>query len=285
LDGINLLSCIFPCLEPLRNLEQPSPHQWTALEHSLRSVEALETVLSSLGPAQPAQTELNLAPAAAWGGQIMDHITAIESDVRPRLVTLKLATLLHDTGKAKMRSVDDSGRMRFLGHHEEGAQLVTENLVGHRFSNREVRLAATIVRNHMRPLALAREEHVTPRAVYRFFRDTGPAGVETLLLGLADRLATGRTSTEDEGWQRLLKLTGRMLGDYWNRRRTRISPPSLVNGDDLLREFELQPGPIIGELLDLVVEAQVSGEVRNADEALSLVRERLRTERAGLGAG
>jgi hypothetical protein len=49
----------------------------------------------------------------------------------------------------------------------------------------------------------------------------------------------------------------------------------LIDGHDLLREFELQPGPLVGELLEAVREAQVSGEVRTREEALALVRAKL----------
>jgi hypothetical protein len=43
----------------------------------------------------------------------------------------------------------------------------------------------------------------------------------------------------------------------------------------LLREFDLQPGPLIGELLEAVREAQILGEISSRDQALALVRARL----------
>jgi hypothetical protein len=127
----------------------------------------------------------------------------------------------------------------------------------------------------MRPLLLAQEHKTTPRAVYRFFRDTGPAGVEILLLALADQLATGLGASQQAQWRDLLTLTARMLGDFWHRRGERVSPPLLISGADLKREFGLQPGPLIGELLQEVLEAQVSGEVHSVEDALALVRTRL----------
>jgi hypothetical protein len=66
-----------------------------------------------------------------------------------------------------------------------------------------------------------------------------------------------------------------MLGDYWHRQAERVNPPALISGEDLKREFNLQPGPLIGELLGEVMEAHVSGEVQSTEEALNLVRARL----------
>jgi hypothetical protein len=46
----------------------------------------------------------------------------------------------------------------------------------------------------------------------------------------------------------------------------------LVDGNDLMRSFNLKPGRIIGELLDVIREAQVVGEIQTADQALELAR-------------
>jgi hypothetical protein len=138
-----------------------------------------------------------------------------------------------------------------------------------------VQLAETIVRNHMRPLLLANQSSVSSRAIFRFFRATGEAGVDVLLHALADHLATYDLAGEDEGWPHLLDLSGRMLADYCERHAERVAPPPLLGGRDLLREFGLQPGPHIGELLEIVQEAQACGQVRSREEALALVRDLL----------
>jgi hypothetical protein len=199
-------------------------------------------------------------------------------DIRPRLVTLKLAALLHDTGKPAARTEEEGNRIRFLGHHQVGAKLTARILRRLRFNNAEVRLGEAVVRHHMRPLLLANQESVTSRAVYRFFRDTREAGVEVLVHALADHRATYPPAAGGDAWLRLTLLTARMLEDYWERRAGRVNPPVLVNGHDLLREFELPPGPQIGELLEVVREAQASGEVHTREEALALLRSRLSPE-------
>jgi hypothetical protein len=127
----------------------------------------------------------------------------------------------------------------------------------------------------MRPLLLASLESVSSRAVYRFFRDTREAGPEVLLHALADHRATHGLISADSQWRRLVALTARMLTDYWERSAERVKPPPLLDGYDLLGEFGLEPGPQIGELLEVVREAQVSGEVSTRQEALALVRQRL----------
>jgi hypothetical protein len=283
LDELGLLTAVLPELEPLRGLAQPAPHSLEALPHSLEVVRALEAVVAFLTRAEPSdrpsdydpRLSPSVHPAMPYSAALAGHLSRVMSDDRPRLVLLKLAALLHDVGKAPARTVEDDGRIRFIGHDRLGSRMVAEALRRLRFDAAEVRLGETIVRHHMRPLLLAAQDSLSARAVYRFFRDTGGAGIDILLQALADHLATYRVPGEDELWPRLVANTTRMLTDAWSDDGRRVSPPRLVDGADLLREFSLQPGPQIGELLELVREAQAAGEIGSREEALSLVRQHL----------
>ncbi len=283
LDDLGLLTTIFPELEPLRCLPQPPPHHLDVLPHSLKTVDCLEQILAVLGqdgapPRKRYSAGQALEPLGPFAVRLRTHFAQMISETRPRLVTLKLTALLHDTGKAQAYTVDDTpgqGRIRFIGHDQIGAGLVEEALRRLRFSAAEVRLGKAIARHHMRPLLLAGQESVSARAVYRFYRDTEQAGVDVLIHALADHLATYAPGAGDDPWSRLLSLAARMLADYWERSAERVAPPELLDGHDLLREFDLQPGPHIGELLEAVREAQVSEQVRTRDEALALVSSRL----------
>jgi hypothetical protein len=293
LDRLGLLAVILPELEPLRGVAQPPPHHLDVLSHSLAAVGALETILGLLagrGPALEGEGEWREAEAYAlerlgpFAGRLGAHVDGPLGGGRPRLVTLKLAVLLHDAGKPGASSVGPGDRIRFLGHERAGAELARRAVRRLHLNNVEVQLAETVVRHHMRPLLLAGQESVSSRAVYRFFRDTGPAGVDVLLHALADRRAMAPSGNRDGAgeapavgadWRRLVGLAARMLGDFWERREERVSPPRLVSGGDLLRQFGLEPGPFLGELLEAVREAQVSGEVRTREQALALVGERL----------
>ena len=55
-----------------------------------------------------------------------------------------------------------------------------------RLSNLEIEIVTRVVQHHVRPAQLAREGHITNRAAYRFFRDTGDAGIDTCIIALAD---------------------------------------------------------------------------------------------------
>jgi putative nucleotidyltransferase with HDIG domain len=201
------------------------------------------------------------------------HLNTRLAGDRPARWLLMLAALLHDAGKPATRSLDPDGRIRFFNHDQVGAGLATQRLAELRFSNDENRRVSTIVAHHLRPLLLANTPALTRRAIYRFFRDTGPAGVDVVLLSLADFLGTHADGPPPvDEWNRLLDVCSALLQAYFERPAEAVYPPSLITGDDLLAEFALEPGPHIGRLLEAVREAQAGGDISDREAALALVR-------------
>jgi hypothetical protein len=141
-----------------------------------------------------------------------------------------------------------------------------------RFSSSEVAWISTIVRNHLLPAQLAREPELTRRAVYRFFRDTREAGVDTCLLSLADHLATWGPGLRPDRWNRRVETSAHLLHAFFTRYKEQVAPDPILNGWDLQQILGLAAGPGIGAMLEILREAQASGEVHTRDEALGLVQ-------------
>ena len=121
---------------------------------------------------------------------------------------------------------------------------------------------------------MAQDRAPTKRAVYRFFRATGEAGVDTLFLSLADHLGTVGPNVSWAGFQAHVAVVSHILHLRFEDPGV-TSPPKLVSGDDLMRELGLEPGALLGMLLEAVREAQANGDISTRGEALALARERL----------
>ena len=143
-----------------------------------------------------------------------------------------------------------------------------------RFSNRETRLVESLVYHHLRPVQMAHEEFPTQRAIYRYFRDTGDAGIDILFLALADYLASRGPLASMEEWKKHCQLINYILAEH-NKQQAKILPVKLIDGHDIMNNFDLAPGPLIGKLLAMVNEAHASGESSTREEALALVRREL----------
>ena len=290
MDELELLSQVLPEVAALRGVEQSGPHHWPVLEHTLLVLTALERILDA-SVQHPDEAvgiiEETGAPAFVWSdmaraladfqAKLATHLTWPLGDERPALVALKLATLLHDCAKPQTRTVDARGRTHFYEHENMGASIAAERVRALRFTNVEVERVRVVIANHMRPQQLAdAREGVTRRAAYRFFRDVREAGVDVLLLALADHIATHGPDVQPERWGRRIKATGELLAEYWARLAEDVAPLPLVSGHDLMSELGLPPGKRIGELLEAIREAQAAGEIATREAALALARKAMR---------
>ncbi len=46
----------------------------------------------------------------------------------------------------------------------------------------------------------------------------------------------------------------------------------LLNGNEIMSHTSLKPGPIIGEMREALLQAQIAGEVENIDDAVAFVK-------------
>jgi poly(A) polymerase len=268
LEKLDLLTTLIPELAEGKGVGQPTVHFWDVFEHSLQTVATVEFLIRESDWEYCNEDILSTAP---WSDVIDSHLSQQVSSGSNHRVLLKLGGLLHDIAKPRTKSIDDTGRARFLGHSQQGAAMAVDILERLRFSNREVKLVESLVYHHLRPAQMANDELPTQRAIYRYFRDTGEAGIDILLLALADYLATCGPLTSMEGWRKQCQLVNYILTEH-GRQREKVSPERLLDGNDIMNTFDLAPGPLVGRLLAMVSEAHASGELSSREEALDLVR-------------
>jgi poly(A) polymerase len=241
LDELGLLEAILPEAAGVKGTGrfEPSLEVIRALEHLYTII--LHSPFSDLYP-----------------DRLLSHLSQVTSGDRQRLVLLKLVAFL------------------YVG--AEDARQVGLALRRLRFSRGEVDLGRAIAAHWMRLGQLRAAETVTRRDVYRFFRDTGEAGLDLLFLFLVSGLAAQGVGPDLHQigatvlWERDLTFAADLLRDYYERHTEVISPPKLINGDDLKQTFGLEEGPRLGALLEAVREAQAAGEIRTRREALDYVK-------------
>jgi len=282
LELLGGLFYILPELPALKGVTQSPPHFEDVWDHTLSVLQKLESVLKTLAlPHDPeAAANLALAPLSLRLGrfreQLQAHLSVSINPLRSVRALLFMAALYHDIAKPDTRQVEGSGRIRFFEHELVGEQVVARRASELHLSNDEIERLKKIVHHHMRPLLLAQTGQLpTRRAVYRFFHATGPAGVDVCLLSLADSLATYGSELPQDLWGQQIDVIRTLLEAWWERPDESVSPPVLIDGHDLMQALNLEPGPEVGRLLELVREAQASGEVHDQAGALAMARARL----------
>ena len=267
LDKLGLLTALIPELALLKGVEQPKEHAWDVFNHSIQTVTAVEFLLRESTLEYADEEVLSLAP---WSEILDKHFNREISSGSTAKSILKLAALSHDITKPQTKSISE-GRMRFLGHPETGATTAASIMERLRFSNREIQLVALLVKYHLRPTQMSNEGMPTNRAIYRYFRDTGEAGIDLLYLCLGDHLAARAASLDIREWREHCRMTEYVLAKHFTEENL-SPPPKILDGHEIMKIFNLDPGPRIGKLLEELREAQAAGEISTREQAVAYAR-------------
>ncbi len=279
LDSYGLFTALFPEFISARGMLQPGLHHWDVFEHSLHTVEALERLatLLTLTPQEMMETTLvdrgrdnilelqALLHEAEQAGYF--QFASITSPA------MKMAALLHDIGKTTTQVLQEDGKITFYGHPQAGIPLVQVIARRLSLSTQDQRLIRQVVANHMRPGQLSHDT-ITARAVRRYFVDLGPVGIPVALVSLADHLAMRGPEPLTEAWEHHL-ATVRLLLTRYIREQEVTLPPHLVQPEELIRKLNLEPGPIVGQLLEQIAEARADGTIHSKDDAFWFAQEKL----------
>ena len=258
LDDLAVLPVILPPLAALKGVRQGPPHQHDVWEHTLEVAAGIPWVLERLP---------RLVPEA--GVETVDRMAAPAEGAISRRSLLVFAALLHDVGKPATRTEEEE-RVRFLGHEVRGAAVAAGLCEALRLGRQATALVTGVVAHHLRPILLATEPSVTPRARYRLLQDLGEVAEEVLLHSLADVRATGG---EETAFQRQVAF----VRETFAFRRDRVRPAAaapLLRGEEVMAALDIAPGPLVGDCLAAVAEWQAAGEIHSPAEAV----ERLRAE-------
>lgn len=284
LELLGVFPILLPELPALKGVQQSAPHVHDVWTHTLAVLRHLEGLLAALAPNYDESkgnadlfNDLLVLRLGRYREQISAHLGPTLNPERSARALLFFAALYHDAAKPQTQSSEPGGHIRFLGHDEQGAQTALKRGIALHLSNDELDRLKLLVRHHMRfhfhaSRKAASAAGPTRKAIYRFFRETGEAGVSLILLALADVRATYDHTLTQDYWAANLDVARTLLEAYYEKNEQIIRPPQLVNGNDLIRELNMKPGREIGKLLEAIRETQAAGSLTTRQEALAFAR-------------
>lgn len=173
---------------------------------------------------------------------------------------VRLAALLHDIGKPRCLTRDDTGRGRFFGHMEIGAEMCREILVRLRCPSRLVETVSLLVLNHDKPYS------ATPVSAREWLAKMGRKNIFLLTdLKKADCLAHAKSYHN-----RLFRVYGfkREIQAALARGDCFSLHGLAVKGGDINGALSLAPGPETGKILQYLLSQVIAGKVENERDAL-----------------
>jgi len=228
----------------------------------LRLLAATE-ILAVLSPELAAQRGIPQNKIA--GDDLWDHtVRTVDAVPRDRPV-VRLAALLHDIGKPATMAEG-----HFVGHDTVGAELAAAFLLRLRSPKAVADRVVHLIRHHM----FAYDPAWGDSGVRRFIRRIGRDALEPLFdLREADNEGSGEPGNEhglDELRARIAEqLVGRVVlerGDL------------AIDGTDLIAELGLTEGPVLGRILDELLDRAIADPAVNDPPTLLLLAQAMLTE-------
>ena len=226
------------------------PHPRFAME-LLNRADALRWITPELVVLNSMPDHGSSHPLSLWE-HTMRVVEGVEADIISRW-----AALLHDVGKARTRSFDADGRIRFPGHEVVGAKIAEEVLISLRESAQVISSVSQLVATHMQIHAYSDEW--SDGAVRRLHTRLGPDFGRALDLARADSRGHGST-----GWGLsnvdALEERARLLYDQ----APVLGSP--LNGVELMDRYDRPPGEWISAIKDALAELVIDGVLRYDDK-------------------
>ena len=157
---------------------------------------------------------------------------------------VRLAALFHDIGKPRVKE-GEGPDATFYNHEVMGAKMTRKILERLRFPQKDIRKIVKLVRYH---LFYYNVEEVSESSVRRLLRKVGQEDIDELLeVRMADRIGSAVPKAEPYKLRHLRYVFEKVSQDP-------ISVSLLkVSGDDIMKILGIQPGPEVGQVLDVLL--------------------------------
>jgi poly(A) polymerase/tRNA nucleotidyltransferase (CCA-adding enzyme) len=181
---------------------------------------------------------------------------------------IRLAALLHDVAKPRVKGVGKTGQATFYNHEVVGEKITRQMLSRLCFPGAVVGETSKLVRYHMFNYDPALHTESTVRRLLH--RVGGTERMKKLLvLRIADRLGSGCKKGEVYKLRKLKYLIDKVSRDPISLKQLK------VNGKDLIKKLNLKPSPQIGILLEIMLAEIIANPKENQKAKLLQLAETL----------
>ncbi len=178
-------------------------------------------------------------------------------DACPARLRIRMAAMFHDINKPQCKRIVEKGAT-FYGHESVGARTAKKVLRRLRYSNDFINEVQVLVERHMFTT------EVSDKGMRRLIRKTGLDLIFDLLdLRRADVIAQGMGGNTDD-----VDVFEKRIRDEIAKKPPFGLSDLEINGVRIMELFSLEPGPVIGEVLEYLMEKVLDDPSDNQAEIL-----------------
>lgn len=248
-----ILEEIFPFVKELKQVPPNSHHHLDLFHHSIETVKQVQVLY-------------NEAP-----DEVKEHLSRIDFGGFSRLAHLKLAAFMHDIGKFSTWTIEE-GKHRFIKHDDIGSKMSVKILKDLHFSNKQIDYISSMIKYHIYPSHVMTSPQITEKIMMRYVRKMDTNSIDAIILAQADRLSARGPEITDQIVERNITSLNMLLRFYLEARETLKPLPKLLSGNDVMQILNIKPSKRLGEIMDALHEAQISGDVITKEHAIEFVK-------------
>ena len=174
---------------------------------------------------------------------------------------IRLAALFHDVGKPPTKRGNETKDITFYGHEVVGAKMSKIILGRMKYPAKTIEVVTKLIRWHM---FFSDTEQITASAVRRMIVNVGKDYIWDLIdLRVCDRVGTGRPKENPYRLRQYRALIEEVMVDPIDVGMLKI------DGNTLIKDLGIQAGPIIGLILNALLEEVLEDPKLNSIEYLS----------------
>lgn len=203
---------------------------------------------------------------------VYKHLVASLEKCPSKELEVRLAAFLHDIGKPVVkRGVGE--KATFYNHEYVGSKMVKNILERLKFTRKTIDKTTLLVKNHM---FYYNVDEVGESGVRRVVKKVGIENIKDLIdVRIGDRLGSGVPKAVPYKLRHFQYMVEKVSKDPISVKQLKI------NGDILIKELKIEPGPQIGAILEVLLAKVIENPEINKKQQLLILAEKLRNEDLG----
>jgi len=190
--------------------------------------------------------------------EVLDNVASVSDNL-----WLRWAAIMHDIAKPPTKRFSKSAGWTFHGHDALGAKWTPK--IFRRLSlplDDRMKYVKKLVRLHLRPIALVSDE-VSDSAIRRLIYEAGDDIDDLMKLCRAD--ITSKNEWRVKKYRNNFDRVEDKIEAVEEKDKMR-NWKNPVSGEEIMKEFDVKPGPVVGQVKDEIKEAILEGDISNTYE-------------------